>query len=332
VVSGIVIAAWDGRQADWHRVSRGLTLRAMHASVLKYFVEVARCGSVRKASENLYVAASAVNRQILKLEDELGAELFDRIPNGMRLNAAGERLLRHVQTTLHDFQTTRSEIDALKGERTGHVKLASMDSLFVDFLPSAIEEFSQLFPAVTYTIASFGPMEVVPQLQSGRYDVGITFVGKLPADVEAVALAALPTGVVMAAGHPLAAKAAISLADCARQPFLRSLGQPPIGSMTSREFAQFWDEIEPVVTCNWTTMVKRLIIAGKGISFFSKIAFIDELARGDVVWRPFDLPDLNDLKVGILVPSHRALPHVTQNFVERMTRRLKQLEGVAAAL
>jgi hypothetical protein len=54
--------------------------------------------------------------------------------------------------------------------------------------------------------------------------------------------------------------------------------------------------------------------------------------RGDVVWRPFDLPDLNELKVGILVPSHRALPHVTQIFVERMTRRLRQLEAVAAAL
>lgn len=304
----------------------------MHASVLKYFVEVARCGSVRKASEKLYVAASAVNRQILKLEDELGSELFDRLPNGMRLNAAGERLLRHVQTTLHDFQVTRSELDALKGDRTGHVKVASMDSLFVDVLPSAIEEFSQFFPAVTYTIASFPPMEVVPQLQSGRADVGLTFVGRLPAGIEAVALAALPVGVVMAAGHPLAAKAAISLAECAQQPFLRLLGQPPIGSAVSREFAQFWDEVEPVVTCNWTTMVKRLIIAGKGISFFSKIAFIDELAKGDAVWRPFDLPDLNQLKVGILVPGQRALPHVTQDFIERLARRLKQLESVAAAL
>ena len=160
----------------------------MHASVLKYFVEVARCGSVRKASENLYVAASAVNRQILKLEDELGGELFDRMPNGMRLNAAGERLLRHVQSTLHDFQVMRSELDALKGERTGHVKLASMDSFFVDFLPAAIEEFSQVYPAVTYTIASYGPMEVVPQLQSGRFDVGMTFVGRLPAGIEAVGL------------------------------------------------------------------------------------------------------------------------------------------------
>jgi DNA-binding transcriptional LysR family regulator len=159
----------------------------------------------------------------------------------------------------------------------------------------------------------------------------MTFVGRLRRH-EAVGLAALPTGVVMAAGHPLAAKVAVSLADCAKEPFLRSLGQPPIGSSMSREFAQFWDEIEPVVTCNWTTMVKRLIIAGKGISFFTKIAFIEELQRGDIVWRPFDIPEINALKVGILVPSHRALPHVTQTFVARLVRQLKQLEAVAATL
>jgi len=100
----------------------------------------------------------------------------------------------------------------------------------------------------------------------------------------------------------------------------------------SREFAQFWDELEPVVSCNWTTMVKRLIIAGKGISIFSKIAFIEELQRGDVVWRPLDIPELNALKVGVLIPSHRVLPHVTQTFVARLVRQLKQLEAVAATL
>ena len=304
----------------------------MHASVLKYFVEVARSGSVRKASENLYVAASAINRQILKLEDELGGELFDRMPSGMRLNPAGERLLRHVQTTLHDFQVLRTELDALKGERTGHIKVASMDSLFLDFLPSAIEEFSEIYPAVTYTTASFAPMEVVSQLQSGRVDVGITFVGRLPVGISAVTLAALPAGVVMVAGHPLARNTTISLEDCRNVSFIRSMGQSPIGSTMSREFAQFWDDVEPVVNSNCTTMIKRLIIAGKGISFFTKIAFIDELKSGIVVWRPFDLPELNELKVGILVPSHRVLPHVTQSFVARMEKRLRQIEVVAASV
>src|SRR4029434_8832403 len=146
---------------------------ALHANVLRYFLEVARSGSIRKAAQRLFVASSAVNRQILQLEAELGTELFDRLPTGMRLNAAGgimlppratsrhdfrylsarvqtgmrlnaagEFVLRHVRTTLHDFELLRTELDALKGERTGHVSVVAMDSLFVDFLPAAVEEFA----------------------------------------------------------------------------------------------------------------------------------------------------------------------------------------------
>ena len=304
----------------------------MHASVLKYFVEVARCGSVRKASETLHVAASAVNRQILNLEEEMGVELFDRLPNGMRLNPAGERLLRHIQSTLHDFQVVRTEIDALKGDRSGHVKVVSMDSLFLDLLPAVVEEFSQVYPAATYTMTSAQPMDVAAAVLSGQADIGCSFVGRLPTGVAAVTLAALPFGVVMPPGHPLASQEQVSLADCARYPFMRSSSQPAVGAATSPEFAKFWDEIEPVATCSWTPMLKKLIIAGKGISSFSKIAFIEELKRGELVWRPFDLPALNEMQVGILVPTQRVLPHVTQNFVARMTRKLKQLEAVAATV
>ena len=132
----------------------------MHAVVLKYFLEVARHGSIRKAAQNLFVASSAVNRQILRLEEELGTELFDRVPSGMRLNAAGERLQQHVRGTLHDFHLMRTELDALKGERKGHVSVAAMDSLLIEFLPAAVEEFSSSYPAVRYTIQSAMPSDV----------------------------------------------------------------------------------------------------------------------------------------------------------------------------
>ena len=56
----------------------------MHAPVLKYFSEVAARGSIRKAADNLNVASSAVNRQVLKLEEELGVLLFERVPGGVR--------------------------------------------------------------------------------------------------------------------------------------------------------------------------------------------------------------------------------------------------------
>ena len=124
----------------------------------------------------------------------------------------------------------------------------------------------------------------------------------------------------------------VSLKDCANFPFLRSSSHPVVSASLSPEFTAFWDDMEPAATCNSTPLLKRLIMGGKGISCFSKIAFIEELKRGDLLWRPFALPALNQMQVGIVVPTQRILPHVTQNFVGRMARRLAQLESVAAAL
>ena len=106
----------------------------------------------------------------------MGTDLFDRLPNGIRLNAAGERMLQHIRATLNDFHLMRGELDELKDERTGHVSVAAMDSLFVDLLPAAVEEFSGQYPAVTYAITAVTPWDVASKVLSGEYDVGITFI------------------------------------------------------------------------------------------------------------------------------------------------------------
>lgn len=302
----------------------------MHAVVLKYFLEVAHSGSIRKAAQNLFVASSAVNRQVLRLEEELGTELFDRVPSGMRLNAAGERLQQHVRGTLHDFHLMRTELDAMKGERKGHVSVAAMDSLLIDFLPAAVEDFSGSYPAVRYTISSAMPSEVPERVAKGDNDIGICYLGKLPGAMEVVAKAPFPPGVVMAPSHPLAKKAQVAFDDCRGQAFIQISRLSPIHSLVQPEFSAFWDELVPAISCNSTTMVKRMIIAGRGISFFSKIGFMDEIERGEVVWRPLANPAINTIEVGIVIPSHRSLSHVTQQFLERITRRLKLLELAAA--
>ena len=69
---------------------------------------------VRSASAKLNVASSAISRQILKVEAELGASIFERHPTGLRLTSAGEILFRHARLTLSDFDRIRSEIDALE--------------------------------------------------------------------------------------------------------------------------------------------------------------------------------------------------------------------------
>ena len=82
----------------------------MHARVLRYLDEVVRRGSIRKAAEHLHVAPTAVNRQILDLEAELGAPLFDRIHNRLRLTPLGEMVLTHVRSTLREHAALRERI------------------------------------------------------------------------------------------------------------------------------------------------------------------------------------------------------------------------------
>ena len=287
---------------------------------------------MRKASEKLFVAPSAVNRQILLLEEELGVELFERLPKGLQLNTAGERLLRHVQSTLLDFEMVRTDIDALKGDKTGHVRVASMDSLLVELLPSAVEEFSRNFPAVTYTILAAPPVDIVSMLLSAQVDIGCTFVDRIPPSLKVAASASMPLGIVMPPGHPLADRSAVTLEECSRYPYMRSSTNPAVSNAMSPEFARFWEETIPVATCSSTTLIKRLILAGKGISCFSKIAFVDELNRGELVWRPFAFPSMNQIRVGIFVPAQRSLTDVAQHFLGRMVKKLHELEIGSAHL
>src|SRR5579872_2732022 len=125
----------NSRSAVPFRQRRARGQKPMHAAVLRYFDHVARHGSIRKAADALSVASSAVNRQILRLEDEMGVALFERGRSGVRPTAAGELLLRHVRETQNEYQRTRAEIASLGGTVSGDVRIISLESLLVRFLP-----------------------------------------------------------------------------------------------------------------------------------------------------------------------------------------------------
>ena len=93
----------------------------MHARVLRYLDEVVRCGSIRKAAEKLHVAPTAINRQILELEQNLGTPLFERIHKRLRLTPLGEMVLGHVRQTLREHQLLLSQVEEYKA---GRIRLA----------------------------------------------------------------------------------------------------------------------------------------------------------------------------------------------------------------
>ena len=97
----------------------------LHGRMLRYLDVVARVGSIRKAATVLNVASSAINRQIIALEEELGEPLFERMPRRLRLTATGEVLIEHVRATLKAHTHTLERIEAMRGLHRGTITLAT---------------------------------------------------------------------------------------------------------------------------------------------------------------------------------------------------------------
>ena len=300
----------------------------LHAAALYYFREVARVGSIRRAALSLNVAASAVNRQILNLEDQLGTPLFDRLPGGVRLTVAGDLLLRHVTDTLHDFDRVRAAIDDLRAARSGHVSIAAVDSLLVDFLPRAIDRFRVDFPAVTYSVMAVQPPDVPRMVAAGDIDMGFTFVGQVPHSVRYLTEISAPIGVVMRADHPLANRLAVEFDEAGRYPLLTQSGPLPRGADVDAAFATFKSQLEPKLQSNSIQMLKLAIMLNMGISFFTRLGFLHEIETGDIVWRPLNSPGINTLRIGLLVPANRELTPPAEQFSRRLVDDLHRFAAV----
>ncbi|TCR64782.1 LysR family transcriptional regulator [Bosea sp. BK604] len=297
----------------------------MHAAALYYFREVARLGSIRRAAVHLNVAASAINRQILKLEDEFGGPLFDRLPAGMRLTVAGTLLLQHITSTIEAYGQVRAAIDDLREARSGHVTIAALDSLLVDFLPRALARFGRDFPAINHTVLAAPPADIADMVSSGAVDIGLTFVSPLPAAVHFIAEVPAPIGVVMPVDHPLTSRLSVSFEEAIAYPVLDQAGPLPRGADMDADFSQFKAQLKPKVTSNSIQMIRLCIELGLGIAFFTRLGFLKEIEHGEIAWRPLSSPGVNTLQIGIITAAHRMLPPPAVQLSKSLVKDLRRL-------
>ena len=304
----------------------------MHAAVLRYFVAVARAGSIRKASEELHVASSAVSRQIQKIEDELGTPLFERLPNGLRLTQAGVAALRHAKATLHDFDLLKSELGALKGKNTGLVSIAALDSLFVRFLPEQIIAFHKLHPAVNFRVHSGVQSRIATMVAEGDIDIGITFNLPHPEDTEFIADIPMPLMAMVAAHHPLARLSSVSLSECAQYNLLLQVDTEPLRSLIEIELSSLERSGRALATSNNLMILRPMIEAGVGVAFYTPLGMADQIRAGTIVGVPLKGSRLGGLRIGMLVPRRRQLSRAAQAMVEQLAKALADLELTMGAL
>ena len=295
----------------------------LHAVALRYLAEIARLGSIRRAATSLNVASSAINRQVLRLERELGLRAFDRLPTGMRLTPAGELLLQHVRTTLRNFDRLLAEMDGLQGIQSGHVSLLAVDSLLVSVVPRAIEDVSRRYPVVTFAALAAAPAAVLAGVAAGEADIGLSFVIPTLLPLQLVASAPAPLGCLMAPNHPLARSTSLGFDDLQPYPVAFQSDSLPAAADDQNEFANFRARAAARFTSNSIEFQRGIIRGGLAVACLTRLGFARELAAGELVWVPLEAPELRALTIGVFIPQRRTLSPAADLVVATLASQLQ---------
>lgn len=290
----------------------------MHAAALRYVDAVAKFGSIRKASDHLNVSASAINRQVLQLEDQLGAELFERRATGMKPTEIGNIVIEHIRRTLHDFEVVKGEIAHHKAHLTGVVRIATLDSLTVHVLPKAIMAFRERHPGVTFRIETADPAGVSRLVANDSADIGLTFERQTPSGVAVVHSKPASMCAIMRAGHPLAGQGEMSVFACPADEVILQEDTGPIAEFLGAELAEVKRTAAPVLVTDTIVASKALIIAGAGIGFFTQFGFLEEIGAGTVVALPLIEEGLSSLTLATIVSAGRRDTRAVSAFLEQL--------------
>jgi DNA-binding transcriptional LysR family regulator len=294
-----------------------------HLRILEYVDEVARSGSIRKAADHLNVTASAVNRRIADLEEELGAPLFERRPRGVRLTAAGEVFVNYLRQQDGEVERMKSQIEDLKGMRRGTVRIACSQALALEFLPRQIGEFRKRHPLVSFDVKVFDHEQAMVAL--GGYEVDLALVFRPPFLANFQPLMSLEQRVVavMSSEHPLAGKRTVRLRDCAAYPV--ALPERSIGGRQLLEevLARSRISFQVAAESNSFELLRGLVLEANLISFQIRIGTMPTGNKLGLVARDIDDRDVPRANLVLGQLRSRNLPIPAAVFAERLARALE---------
>lgn len=305
-------------------MSLGLVPQIANTAALRYFFEVARHGSFRAAGDKVNIAASAINRQIRLLEEELGVELFERGRGraGCRLTAAGEAMLYRLNRAMHELATARAEIDALQGLHHGRIALGVNDTVGREFAVSFLAEFCASHPAVTFEVRTGNAPELLQMLMRDEVDL-ILASGIAPQrEIEVIAASATRMFLMVRDDHPLAAQAEVALADLvAERLILPSQGialRQVVDGMLAR------GGLVPTATLSTTSfeLMGDMVVAGMGLGLQARVRGGADPLRPALRYIPLAGAPARSSVLACCIRSGRSPSAAMAEFLRRVTLAL----------
>lgn len=152
----------------------------VNLELYKVFYTVAKCGSLTKAAEELYISQPAVSQAIKQLESQLGGQLFNRTHKGMELTeTGGKQIFDTVEKALKLFDEAEKKYLELKDTATGVIRICASDTVSTHFLLPYIKEYHEKYPEVNLVLENGTSQETIELLKNNKGDVGFV---NLPVD------------------------------------------------------------------------------------------------------------------------------------------------------
>jgi DNA-binding transcriptional LysR family regulator len=295
----------------------------VNLNTYRYFNEVAETRSIPRAADRLHVAPSAISRQIAILERTLGALLLERTNSGIQLTPAGLVLERYTRHMFRDLERVQESIKNMKGLRLGEVKIWVIEGVLVDFLPRAISEFNEEFPAIKFSVYSESSDRIIEALMRDETDIGIVFNVKPRPAIEVAAQYSEPVMCVAHPSHPFADRESVTLAEiCSQQVSL------PVASFGLRQLidqAIIKHRLTPdvLVSTNHLEMTKAMALAGKTLAIAPALAVRKELQDGRLKAVPISDPEFASATSAVCVHRDRRLSYAAAEFLKQLVKAFR---------
>ncbi len=293
-----------------------------HLLVLKYIEKIARSNSLRSAAEELGITPSALNRRILSVEEELGVEIFERHPSGLRPNIAGEILLKHIRDQIADMNRVKSSIADLSGRRAGHINIAATREVVQFFLPDLVKNHLAEFSAVTFGINLHERGEAEASLLDNSNDIAIVFEPIRLKDLQTVYSGGQKMFCIMSELHPLANREHLKIYDCVDFPMLLPKRPEGIRKILDIAAEKIGITLDPTLESNSLDLLRLMSQDSEALSFCLAINLRPNLEADRLVSVPLETPGI---PVGVLVAGHlrsRVLPVAAARFLEGINKEL----------
>ena len=290
-----------------------------------YFLEVARQGSLRRAAEVLHVSASAIDRQILRAEESFETPLFERLPSGLKLTAAGELLLDDLRRWRKEHVRTLERLDELKGLKRGHVRIALIEALGDGMLVRTVTEVQEEYPYLTFDLRVLENRLVGEQVSAAEVDFGLLLDPVANPSLEIRATATIPIGMAMCVDHPLAGRSRVSLGDALIYRQLLPAAPLIVHDHARTLYTRHGVDSGQSVACNNVRMMRSLIRSGVGIGILSLLDVASDVEERRLAFVPLQGRQVRSLTLALCVAPRRQLSPAARLIIQRLTLAMRKL-------